>query len=65
MALHPKPAEGSWTEHYPDLGTGAVSYEDCVSPAFCEVEREAVFGHPFDRLTERYDFRAERKTVGV
>lgn len=25
MALHPKPAEGSWTEHYPDLGTGVVS----------------------------------------
>lgn len=43
MALCPKPAEGSWTEHYPDLGTGVMSYEDCVSPAFCEVEREAVF----------------------
>lgn len=25
MALYPKPAEGSWTEHYPDLGTGVVS----------------------------------------
>ncbi|WP_371643147.1 hypothetical protein [Streptomyces mirabilis] len=43
MALCPKPAEGSWTEHYPDLGTGVVSYEDCVSPAFCEVEGEGVF----------------------
>ncbi|GHD58527.1 (2Fe-2S)-binding protein [Streptomyces mirabilis] len=43
MALYPKPAEGSWTEHYPDLGTGVVSYEDCVSPEFYEVEREAVF----------------------
>ncbi|KPI09741.1 hypothetical protein ACFZDP_29630 [Streptomyces mirabilis] len=43
MALCPKPAKGSWTEHYPDLGTGVVSYEDCVSPAFCEVEGEGVF----------------------
>ncbi|MFF1739299.1 hypothetical protein [Streptomyces mirabilis] len=33
MALCPKPAEGSWTEHYPDR----------VSPEFYEVEREAVF----------------------
>ena len=43
MALYPKPAEGSWTEHYPDVGTGTVSYEDCVSADFYEVEREAVF----------------------
>jgi hypothetical protein len=27
-----KPAEGSWTEHYPELGTGPVSYEDSISP---------------------------------
>ena len=38
-----KPAEGSWTEHYPGLGTGLVSYEDCVSPGFYEAEREAIF----------------------
>jgi len=25
MARYPKPAEGSWTEHYPHVGTGAVS----------------------------------------
>ncbi|MFJ8027089.1 hypothetical protein [Streptomyces sp. NPDC096311] len=43
MALYPEPAGGSWTEHSPDLGTGVVSYEDCVSPEFYEVEREAVF----------------------
>ncbi|MFE4624138.1 hypothetical protein [Streptomyces mirabilis] len=43
MALCPKPAEGSRTEHYPDPGTGVVPYEDCVSPAFCEVEGERVF----------------------
>src|SRR5882724_11520731 len=43
MAVYPKPAEGSWTEHYPHVGTGAVSYEDCISPAFYEIEREAVF----------------------
>jgi phenylpropionate dioxygenase-like ring-hydroxylating dioxygenase large terminal subunit len=38
-----KPAEGSWTEHYPHLGTGPVSYEDCISPEFYGDEREAVF----------------------
>lgn len=43
MALFRKPPEGSWTEHYPDLGTGGVSYEDCVSPEFYQAEREAVF----------------------
>ena len=43
MARFPKPAEGSWTEHYPQLGTGLLSYEDSVSPEFYELEREAVF----------------------
>jgi phenylpropionate dioxygenase-like ring-hydroxylating dioxygenase large terminal subunit len=37
-----KPAEGSWTEHY-DLGTGSVSYEDSISPAHYELERDAIF----------------------
>ena len=39
----PKPAEGSWTEHYPELGTGPVSYEDSISPAHYELERDAIF----------------------
>ncbi len=43
MARWPKPPEGSWTQHYPELGTGPVSYEDSVSPAFYELEREAIF----------------------
>lgn len=43
MPRYPKPAEGSWTEHYPDVGTGVVSYEDCISPEFYDAEREAVF----------------------
>jgi phenylpropionate dioxygenase-like ring-hydroxylating dioxygenase large terminal subunit len=43
MARFPKPPEGSWTEHYPDLGTGPVSYEDSIDPEFFEVERKAVF----------------------
>lgn len=38
-----KPAEGSWTEHYPDLGTGPVSYEDSISPEHYERERDAIF----------------------
>jgi len=43
MARWPKPSEGSWTEHYPDLGTGLVSYRDSISPEFHELEREAIF----------------------
>ena len=39
-----KPAEGSWTEHYPELGTGPVSYDDSISPEHYELEREAIFG---------------------
>jgi nitrite reductase/ring-hydroxylating ferredoxin subunit len=38
-----KPAEGSWTEHYPELGTGPMSFRDSTSPEFYELEREAVF----------------------
>src|SRR5262245_49264960 len=43
MARFPKPREGSWTEHYPELGTGLVSYEDSISPEFHELERDAIF----------------------
>jgi nitrite reductase/ring-hydroxylating ferredoxin subunit len=43
MARHAKPAEGSWTAHYPELGTGPLSYEDSVSPEFFELERDAIF----------------------
>ena len=39
----PKPSEGSWTAHYPELGTGPMSYEDSISPEFYELEREAIF----------------------
>ena len=38
-----KPAAGSWTQHYPELGTGLVSYQDSTSPEFYELEREAIF----------------------
>jgi phenylpropionate dioxygenase-like ring-hydroxylating dioxygenase large terminal subunit len=43
MAHFTKPAEGSWTEHYPELGTGPVSYEDSISPTHYEAERDAIF----------------------
>jgi Rieske 2Fe-2S family protein len=43
MARFPKPPEGSWTQHYPQLGTAPVSYEDSISPDFYELEREAIF----------------------
>jgi phenylpropionate dioxygenase-like ring-hydroxylating dioxygenase large terminal subunit len=43
MGRYAKPAEGSWTEHYPELGTGPMNSEDSVSPEYYELEREAVF----------------------
>ncbi|MBX3313307.1 MAG: aromatic ring-hydroxylating dioxygenase subunit alpha [Actinobacteria bacterium] len=43
MAHFAKPAEGSWTEHYPELGTAPVSYEDSISPEHYERERDAIF----------------------
>jgi phenylpropionate dioxygenase-like ring-hydroxylating dioxygenase large terminal subunit len=43
MARFPKPAEGSWTGHYPQLNTDTVSYEDSMSTEFYRREREAVF----------------------
>jgi phenylpropionate dioxygenase-like ring-hydroxylating dioxygenase large terminal subunit len=42
MSRYPKPVEGSWTAHF-DLGSGLQSYEDCISPEFYELEREAIF----------------------
>jgi phenylpropionate dioxygenase-like ring-hydroxylating dioxygenase large terminal subunit len=38
-----KPAEGSWTEHYPELGTSPVNYTDSIDPACYEAERAAIF----------------------
>jgi len=43
MGKWPKPAEGTWTQHYPDLGTGLISFDDSVSPEFYELERDAIF----------------------
>ncbi|MDO3646953.1 aromatic ring-hydroxylating oxygenase subunit alpha [Nocardia mangyaensis] len=43
MPRWPKPAEGSWTQHYPELGTAPMSYEDSISPEFFELERDAIF----------------------
>jgi phenylpropionate dioxygenase-like ring-hydroxylating dioxygenase large terminal subunit len=43
MPHFPKPAEGSWTAHYPQLGTAPVSYEDSISPSYYERERDAIF----------------------
>lgn len=43
MAHFNKPAAGSWTEHYPDLGTEPVDYNDSIDPQFYEDERNAIF----------------------
>ncbi len=42
MPHFPKPAAGSWTEHY-GVGTEPVSYADSVSPEYYGLEREAIF----------------------
>ncbi|WP_067693634.1 aromatic ring-hydroxylating oxygenase subunit alpha [Nocardia jejuensis] len=43
MAHFTKPEAGSWTEQYPQLGTGPVDYTDSIDPAFYEDERNAIF----------------------
>ncbi len=43
MAHFPKPAEGSWTEHFPQLSTAPVSYSDSNSADHYEMERDAIF----------------------
>src|SRR3954447_19449546 len=60
MAHFPKPPEGSWTEHFPQLGTGAVSFEDSISPQHYERERAAIF-----RRTWLNVGRVEQLTAGA
>ena len=43
MAHFPKPAEGSWTEHYPGLGTEPVSYRDSFDPDHWQGEIDSIF----------------------
>ena len=43
MPHFPKPAEGSWTEHWPELSTAPVDYTDSDDPAYYELERESIF----------------------
>ena len=43
MPRFAKPDEGTWTEHYPELGTEPVAYDDSISPEFYELERDAIF----------------------
>ena len=43
MPHFPKPAEGSWTQHYPHLRTTPSNYADSTSPEFYEAERDAIF----------------------
>ena len=43
MAFFPKPAAGSWTENWPELGTAPVNYEDSIDPEHFKLEQEAIF----------------------
>ena len=37
------PTDLKWATKYPDLGTGPIPVEPCVSPEFYEAERQKVF----------------------
>ena len=43
MSHFAKPAVGSWTQQYPELGTSPVDYTDSIDPAYYEAERAAIF----------------------
>ena len=43
MAHFPKPAAGSWTENWPELGTAPVDYTDSIDPEQYKLEQEAIF----------------------
>lgn len=45
MAHFPKPAAGSWTENWPEIGTGPVNYSDSIDPGHYAKEQEAIFKH--------------------
>jgi hypothetical protein len=67
VARWPKPVEGSWTEHYPELGTGLVRYEDSISPEIYELERAAIFARAWlnvGRVDRAADIRISEKAHG-
>ena len=43
VAHFPKPAAGSWTENWPELGTAPVNYEDSIDPEHYKLEQQAIF----------------------
>ncbi|MDH6194494.1 phenylpropionate dioxygenase-like ring-hydroxylating dioxygenase large terminal subunit [Mycobacterium frederiksbergense] len=43
MAHFPKPAVGSWTENWPELGTAPVDYTDSIDPEHWKLEQQAIF----------------------
>ncbi len=63
MPHFPKPAEGSWTAHYPQLGTAPVSYEDSISPEYFERERDAIFGRSWLNVGRVEQLAARRELL--
>lgn len=43
MAHFPKPAAGSRTENWPELGTAPVDYTDSIDPEQWKLEQQAIF----------------------
>mgnify|MGYP003421375095 CR=1 FL=1 len=52
LAHFPKPAEGSWTEHWPELGTAPVDYTDSIDPEQWKAEQQAIFRKPLIRWVQ-------------
>ena len=65
MSHFAKPAEGSWTEHYPQLGTAPVSYEDSISPEYYERERSAIFARSWLNVGREEQLGASAATSRV
>jgi phenylpropionate dioxygenase-like ring-hydroxylating dioxygenase large terminal subunit len=61
--------ERRWVEKYPELGTGPVSAEPCISPEYFELEREKIFRRSWlnvgnvCEIPERGDYFVRELTV--
>ena len=63
-------ADKRWVKKYPELGTGPVSAEPCISPEYFELERERVFCRTWlcvgriDEIPDVGDYFVQDITVG-
>ena len=53
MPHFPKPAAGSWTENWPELGTAPINYNDSIDPEHYRLEQQAKVRLTKDEATEK------------